>query len=80
MWYEKLDKLTAFVLVLAIAASVGMYIKSRYTSMRHIAKLEFATEEDKKRYSEIVDIIDGLLKKKCYALLSSAKYNAYIAK
>ena len=58
----------------------GMSIKSRYTFIRDIAVLEFATKEDKKRYSEIVDIIDALLKKKCYALLSSAKYNAYIAK
>lgn len=51
MWYEKLDKLTAFVLVLAIAASVGMYIKSRNREVT----AEISTPKSAKRFEVRID-------------------------
>lgn len=51
MWYEKLDKLTAFVLALAIAASVGMYIKSQNKEVT----AEISVTKSKQRFDVTVE-------------------------
>ena len=51
MWYEKIDKLTAFVLVLAIAASVGMYIKSQNKEI----VAEISSPDAKVRFAVTID-------------------------
>ena len=51
MWYEKIEKLTALVLALAIAASVGMYIKRQNIDVT----AEISTPESKQRFAVTVD-------------------------
>ena len=51
MWYEKLDKLTAFVLALAIAASVGMYI----TSQNREITAEISSQDKKERIKVTIE-------------------------